>query len=141
MRRIASLVISGLALGLTAACVRAEPPRAATTTTITTRVPSLGLADSVAGPSPAGMASRMVPEVVAGVTGASGASPIQAPDLDAASDADAARGLCASQLRDPATGERFVAHHTQVNIQPARPRYDGVPTERLGRRSAADNGE
>lgn len=97
--------LAGLVLVVAAACFRQEQ---STTTTITQRVPVPGLADSVAGPAPARVAARLLPD--------SDSTASHVP-VDTA----VARGFCAPALRDPASGERFLARRTQVTTHTTRP--------------------
>ena len=115
--------LRNIALVLLVACHGAEPPRS--TTTGTERVPSPALRDSVAGPAPAGLAARLEPDVarageplsaVPGVRLLPGPTPGSDPTGAAAS-----RTFCAPVLRDPATGQRFLAARTTVQTETARP--------------------
>lgn len=95
------LAITILALPLPAACARIER---GPVVTVTQRLPVPWLPDSVAGPAPAGVAARLVPDSVT------------EPSRRRV-EASVARDFCAPALRDPVSGQRFVATRTQVSTQ------------------------
>ena len=116
MRR--PLAIAALALALPLACARTERGPS-TSTTLTQRMPVVGLADSVAGPAPSGVAAQLLPDADA-----------SAPP--AARRETPAQGYCASALRDPGTGQRFVAMRTQVSTRTTHPGRDTTVHELRG---------
>lgn len=105
-----------IVLPLLAACARVER---GPTVTITQRLPVPWLADSVAGPPPAGVAARLVPD---------SASPPSRAEVGST----VARDYCAPALRDPASGQRFVATRTQVSTQTLHPGRDTTIHELRG---------